>query len=485
MDISVGKIDRSKAFETQMSEFALQDDLPVEPDYSELYSGLTATFLSGKTRDLSWRRKQLEAVERMMHECEADFFAALKSDLGKSAMESFTTETSQVSSDAAYSRKKLNRWTRKKRVPTPIVGQPGRSWIEPEPLGIVLVIGAWNYPVQLTLAGMSAAIAAGNCVVIKPSELAPATSRLLKKVVPEFLDADCVKVVEGDIPETSALLKLPFDHILYTGGGHVARIVMAAAAKNLTPVTLELGGKSPCVVLPDANLEATARRIVWGKYTNSGQTCIAPDYILTDADTEALLLPLLQQNIDDMFGDDPQQSDSYGRMINDRHFERVSALIASGHTVIGGQIDSADKYIAPTVLTDVSDDSPVMQEEIFGPVLPIVRAENLEDAIGIIRRRDKPLSAYLFTNDNRAERKFLDQVSCGNACVNDVMMFMAVHELPFGGVGPSGMGAYSGRRGFETFSHMKSVMKRGWWPDLAVRYAPYTEKKFKFLRKIR
>ncbi len=457
----------------------------VNPDFTELFSTLTATFNSGKTKDLAWRREQLRAVERMMREREGDIFEALHSDLGKSAQESFTTETSYVSGDAAYSRKNLNRWTRRKRVSTPVVGQPGRSWIQPEPLGVVLVIGPWNYPLQLALAGMSAAIAAGNCVVVKPSELAPATSALLAKLVAEYLDPDCISVVEGDVPATTALLELPFDHILYTGGGKVARIIMAAAAKHLTPVTLELGGKSPCVVLPDANLEATARRIVWGKFTNAGQTCIAPDYILTDADTEALLIPLLEKNIREMFGEDPQRSDSYGRIVNDRHFERVNALIESGHTAIGGQVEAADKYIAPTVLTDVKRDSAVMNEEIFGPVLPIVRAENLEDAIALIRGGDKPLAAYVFTNNKRAERKFLDQVSCGNACVNDVMMFMAVHELPFGGVGPSGMGAYSGLRGFETFSHMKAVMKRGWWPDLAVRYAPHTDKKLKFLRKVR
>lgn len=468
-----------------MPDLSESNDLVANPDFTELLLDLTATFNSGKTRELAWRRKQLKAVSRMMHECESDLFDALKSDLGKCAMESFTTETAYVSGDAAYSCKKLSKWTRKKRVSTPIVGQPGKSWIQAEPLGVVLVIGAWNYPVQLTLAGMSAAIAAGNCVVIKPSELAPATSALLARLVPEYLDSDCVKVIEGAVPETTALLDLPFDHILYTGGGNVGRIVMAAAAKHLTPVTLELGGKSPCVVLPDANLAATAKRIAWGKFTNAGQTCIAPDYILTDADTEALLLPLIEKNIQEMFGHDPQKSDSYGRMVNDRHFERVSGLIASGHTAIGGLVDATDKYIAPTVLTDVEADSDIMREEIFGPVLPVVRAENLEEAIAFIRASDKPLAAYVFTNDKGAEKKFLEQVSCGSACVNDVMMFMAVHDLPFGGVGPSGMGAYSGRRGFETFSHMKAVMKRGWWPDLDVRYAPYTEKKFKFLRKVR
>jgi aldehyde dehydrogenase (NAD+) len=468
-----------------MSQAAIHVQAETRLAIAGLFSKLTATFNSGKTKELAWRRSQLQAIERMMQERENEFLAALQADLGKPAQESFTTELSYVSGDAAYCRKNLKRWSSKKRVSTPIIGQPGRSWIQPEPLGVVLVIGAWNYPIQLTLAGMSAAITAGNCVIIKPSELAPATSAALAKIVPEYLDPDCVKVVEGAVDETSALLEQPFDHILYTGGGSVGRIVMAAAAKHLTPVTLELGGKSPCVVLPDSNLEATARRIVWGKYTNAGQTCIAPDYILTDAATEAKLIPLLQKSITDMYGADPQHSDSYGRMVNDRHFERVSSLIDSAQVAIGGETDAATKYIAPTVLTGVAGDSPVMQQEIFGPLLPIVRSESLEEAIAFIRNNDKPLAAYIFTNNRRAEDKFLEQVSCGSACVNDVMMFMTVHELPFGGVGGSGMGAYSGRSGFETFSHMKAVMKRSWWPDLALRYAPYTAKKFNMLRKLR
>ena len=468
-----------------MSQAAIHVQAETGPAIAGLFSKLTATFNSGKTKDLAWRRSQLQAVEKMLQEREDEFLAALQADLGKPAQESFMTELSYVSGDAAYCRKNLKRWSSKKRVATPIMGQPGRSWIQPEPLGVVLVIGAWNYPLQLTLAGMTAAITAGNCVIIKPSELAPATSAALARIVPEYLDPDCVKVVEGAVDETSALLEQPFDHILYTGGGSVGRIVMAAAAKHLTPVTLELGGKSPCVVLPDSNLEATARRIVWGKYTNAGQTCIAPDYILTDAETEAKLIPLLQKSITDMYGDDPKQSDSYGRMVNDRHFERVSGLINSGQVVIGGETDATTKYIAPTVLTGVTNDSPVMQQEIFGPVLPVVRSESLEEAIAFIRNNDKPLAAYIFTNNRQAEDKFLEQVSCGSACVNDVMMFMTVHELPFGGVGGSGMGAYSGRRGFETFSHMKAVMKRSWWPDLAIRYAPYTAKKFNMLRKLR
>ena len=449
------------------------------------FDDLKTTFQSGRTKDLRWRAEQLSAIERMMSEREGEFIDALRQDLGKPALESWVTEISYVSGDAEHCRKNLRRWARKTKVRTPAVVLPGKSWVQPEPLGVVLVIGAWNYPLQLTMSIAVAAIAAGNCVVIKPSEIAPATSALIAKCVAEFLDQDCVRVVEGGVAETTELLEQSFDHILYTGGGNVGRIVMSAAAKNLTPVTLELGGKCPCVVLPDADLDVAARRIVWGKFLNAGQTCTAPDYVLTDIDTEAKLLPLIERSIREMFADDPEQSDSYGRIINDRHFERIRGLMKHGHVAIGGRENAATRYIEPTVLTDVPLDSAAMQEEIFGPVLPIVRANNLDAAIQFIREREKPLAAYLFTNDSVAETRFLDNVSCGNACINDTMMFMAVPELPFGGVGASGMGAYSGKRGFDTFSHMKAVLKRGWWPDLAVRYAPYTAKKFAFLRKIR
>jgi aldehyde dehydrogenase (NAD+) len=455
------------------------------PDFSTMFAGLKATFETERTMSRQWREQQLEAIERMMIECEQEFLDALEADLGKHALEAWSTEISYVAGDAKYCRKNLKKWMKRRRVSTPIVGQPGKSWLDPEPLGVVLVIGAWNYPLQLTLAGAAAAISAGNCVVLKPSELAPATSEVTARLVPKYLDPDCVKVVEGAVPETTALLELPWDHILYTGGGNVGRIVMAAAAKHLTPVTLELGGKSPCVVMPDADLRTTARRIVWAKYTNAGQTCVAPDYVLVDADTEQQLVPLLQQAVTEMFGKDPQQSASYGRIVNERHFERVSRLIESGDVVIGGQTDAASLYIAPTVLSGVSADSAVMQEEIFGPVLPIMRTESLTDAIRFIRAGDKPLAAYIFTRDKANERRFIEMVSCGNMCINDAMMFMTVHELPFGGVGPSGMGSYSGEFGFRTFSHMKAVMRRGWWPDMALRYAPYTDKKFKLLRKLR
>ncbi len=459
--------------------------MPAKDAISSSYGQLRTAFETGQSRSLEWRREQLAALERMMSECEKELMEALAADLGKHPQEAWATEIAYVAGDAAYCHRKLRQWTRRRKVRTPMLGQPGRSWIQPEPLGVVLIIGAWNYPLQLTLAGLAAAIAAGNCAVIKPSELAPATSELIARRVTEFLDSNCIRVVEGAVPETTALLELPFDHILYTGGATVGRIVMAAAAKHLTPVTLELGGKSPCVVLPDTDLETTARRIVWGKFTNAGQTCVAPDYVLTDAQTEAKLLPLMQQCITDMFGACPEQSDSYGRIVNDRHFERIRSFLTSGDVSIGGDSNAESRYIAPTVLTNVSRDSAVMQEEIFGPVLPIVQVDDLDAAIRFIRGGDKPLAAYVFTKDKAAEARFLDQVSSGNACVNDTMMFMTVEELPFGGVGQSGMGAYSGEHGFRTFSHMKAVMKRSWWPDLAVRYAPFTEKKFRMLRKLR
>ena len=470
---------------TQSAAKTVDDSTPVSPDFTALFADLQATFKSGRTRDLTWRAAQLSALERMMTEREAEIIEALRQDLGKPALESWNAEISYVAGEAAYCRKRLKRWSKPRKVHTPSIAKPGKSWMQPEPLGTVLIIGAWNYPLQLVLAGYAAAIAAGNCAILKPSELAPATSHLMARIVPEYMDADCVRVVEGAVPETSALLELPFDHILYTGNGNVARIIMTAAAKHLTPVTLELGGKSPCVVLPDANLETTARRIAWGKFSNAGQTCIAPDYILTDADTETKLLPLIDKVTREMFGDDPQTSDSYGRIVNERHFDRLVGLMQSGKVEMGGQTDRATKYIAPTVLSGISGDDAVMQEEIFGPILPVVRSNNLDKAIDFIRERDKPLAAYLFTKDAGAEERFVKEVSCGSTCINDTMMFMAVDELPFGGVGGSGMGAYSGEHGFRTFSHMKAVMKRGWWPDVALRYAPYTQKKFDMMRKLR
>ena len=445
---------------------------------------LGQAFSSGKTRPRDWRLRQLEGLARMLKERENEFLAALGNDLGKPAFEAWNAELGTTLRELKYLRRHLARWMRPRHVATPVLGMPGRSWVQAEPLGVVLIIGAWNYPLQLILMPLAAAIAAGNCAIVKPSELSPATSAALADWLPQYVDNDCVKVIEGAVPETTALLEERFDHILYTGGGTVGKIVMTAAARHLTPVTLELGGKTPCLVLPDARLDTAARRIVWGKFMNAGQTCIAPDYILTDAATEERLVPLIRKHVREMFGDDPRESDSYARIVNRRHCERLAGLLDAGTIVEGGDCEPETRYMAPTVITNVTSDHAVMKEEIFGPILPIVRCDGLDGAISLIRAGDKPLAAYLFSSDGSAQRRFLDEVSAGSVCINDVMMFFMVTELPFGGVGASGMGRYSGEHGFRTFSHEKAVMRRGWWPDLRLRYAPYTERALKLIRKL-
>ena len=454
------------------------------PIPAELVARLRQAFEGGRTRDPAWRAAQLDGLVRMLEAHESDFLQALEADLGKPQTEGWAHEIGYVIKHARWFKRRLRRLMRPRRVSTPMAVMPGRSWVQAEPLGVVLVMSAWNYPLQLALAPLVTALAAGNAALVKPSEIAPATAAALSRRIPEYLDGDAVAVFEGGVPETTALLKERFDHIVYTGGAEVARIVMRAAAEHLTPVTLELGGKSPCVVMPGADLETAARRIAWGRFINAGQTCVAPDYILTDAETEARLVPLLEKNIREMFGDDPSRSDSYGRIVNQRHFERIRGLLGSGEVAIGGDVDADRGYIAPTVLTDVSTDDPAMQQEIFGPVLPIVRAESLDAATRFIAAGEKPLAAYLFTNRAADERQFLAEVASGNACINDVVLFMAVPELPFGGVGESGMGQYKGEDGFRRLSHERAVLRRGTWPDIRLRYAPYTDKALRWLKRI-
>ncbi|KAA8491353.1 Aldehyde dehydrogenase, dimeric NADP-preferring [Porphyridium purpureum] len=455
-------------------------------EFAALQQGLRGVFETGRTADVAWRERQLLALERMMAERENELADALMADLGKPRMEAWFGEIGMVMQEAKYLRRNLRKWAARRRVSTPLLGLPARSWTLAEPLGLVLIISPWNYPLQLPLAGLAAVLAAGNCAVIKPSELAPASSALLARLVAEYLDPECVKVVTGAVHETTCLLEMPWDHILYTGGGAIGRIVLAAAAKHLTPVTLELGGKSPCVVMADADLSVAARRIAWGKFMNAGQTCIAPDYVILvgSASLEKQLVAALQRTITEMFGEEPEQSESFGRIVNARHFERVLALIQDDrvNVAVGGHANADSRYIAPTVLTDVSADCAAMQEEIFGPVLPVMRMEDLESAMRFIRARDKPLAAYLFTKDAAVETRFEQQVSCGSMCINDTMFFMSVPELPFGGVGASGMGCYTGQHGFNTFSHNKAVMRRAWWPDLALRYAPYSTRKLEIFQ---
>ncbi len=457
--------------------------MPTDPaSFPDMLTQLRASFDSGLTRPLDWRREQLVAIGRMLEENEERLNEALMQDLGKPPQEVLLGETALLFSEIEHARKRLGRWTKPRRVPTPMVGKPGRSRVQPEPLGVVLIIGAWNYPVQLLLGPLIPAIAAGNCAVLKPSEVAAATSHLMAELIPRYLDERAVRVVEGAVEETTELLKLRFDHIFYTGGSAVGKIIMRAAAEHLTPVTLELGGKSPCVIDPGADIESAARRVIWGKCLNAGQTCIAPDYVLVTPADRDRLVGAIEHELFEMYGADRLGSDDYSKIINRRHFDRLRSLLDSAQIAIGGRVDEERCRIEPTVMTDVSPDSALMQEEIFGPILPILEVADLDAAIEFIRGRDKPLSAYLFTRSEESERRFTEAVSTGNLCINDTLMFMSVPDLPFGGVGNSGMGQYHGKAGFDRLSHLKAVMKRGRFPEIPIRFPPYSRAKMRLLK---
>jgi aldehyde dehydrogenase (NAD+) len=451
---------------------------------ADIVSTLRATYNSGKTRPLAWRKQQLEALVRMMEDNEAAFSAALKADLGKPDVEGFITDIAFVTSEVKAMIKNLTKWNKPQRVPTPIVAMPAKSQLIPEPLGVVLVIAPWNYPIQLLLVPAAGAIAAGNTVVMKPSEVSAATSTLLAQLVPKYLDTSAVALVEGSVPETTALLDQHFNHIFYTGNGTVGRIVMAAAAKNLTPVTLELGGKSPVIVDSSANIKVAARRVAWGKFINAGQTCVAPDYVLVDKTVEQPFIEQLRIALNDFYGSDPHASDSYARIVSDRHFMRLTGLMKSGTAVIGGESNASDKYIAPTVLTDVSLDSPIMQEEIFGPVLPVITVSNSDEAIRYVAAHDHPLALYVFAEKQSVINDVLSRTTAGGVTVNGTIMHLTSPHLPFGGVGESGMGGYHGISGVRLFQHMKPVLSRGTKLDPSLAYPPYTARKAKIFRKI-
>src|SRR5512139_1063516 len=443
---------------------------------------LRATFALGKTRPLEWRLHQLSELERMMREHEADFAAALQADLHKCSFETALSELGFVTSEAKYARKHLKRWARAKRVPTPMMALPGTSYIQPEPKGIVLIIAPWNYPLSMVCAPLVGAIAAGNCAVLKPSEVTTNTSAALARIIPRYLDNEAFAVIEGGVPETTELLEHPYDHILYTGNERVARIVMTAAAQHLTPVTLELGGKSPCLIDKSADLEVAAARIAWGKFINAGQTCVAPDHVLVHREVATQFVEILAGKIREFYGDDPSQSPDYCRIASERHTARFATLLAGQNIHTGGQVDVAKRYVAPTIVLDPSPDSALMQEEIFGPILPVITVDEMHHAIRFVAERPKPLALYVFTKSKALEDAVLDKLSAGTVCVNDAVIFMVSPELPFGGVGNSGMGRYTGWFGFETFSHMKPVMKRSFRFDAPMRYPPYTEQKAKLLK---
>lgn len=447
-----------------------------------MIESLRTTYATGMTRSFSWRQQQLEALDKLIVEHEEELLQALADDLGKSKAEGWLTEVGFLRSDIKHTLKHLRQWMRPQRVSQPMMAWPGKSYLQPEPLGVVLIMGAWNYPLQLLLSPLVAALAAGNCAVVKPSELAAATATLLARLLPDYLDTNAVKVVTGGADVAQQLLAERFDHIMYTGGGRVGKIVMKAAAEHLTPVTLELGGKSPAVVLDDADIPTTARRIAWGKWINAGQTCIAPDYVLVDARRHDALVQELQRAIREFFGAEADQAGDYGRIVNEQHWQRLVEYLNDGTVAHGGNYERNERYIEPTILTAVAADSAVMQEEIFGPILPIIPVNNLAEAIEFIQRRDKPLALYGFSNNKAALKQLTEQTHAGNQCNNDTLMFMLNPKLPFGGVGPSGMGRYHGKFGFDTFSHQKALMTRPFWFDPKFRYPPYTSFKQKLLR---
>lgn len=454
-------------------------------EYRKIVERQQAYVKTGVTRCLSWRKQQLRQLHDLVKENEEQLIDALKKDLGKPALEAWSTEIAYVIGDIKHTLKHLNSWAKPRKVRTALVAQPGRSWVQAEPLGSILIMSAWNYPVQLALAPLVAVISAGNAAIIKPSEVALTVSNLLAKLLPEYLDNNAFSVIQGGVPETTALLEQRFDHIMYTGNGHVARIVMKAAAEHLTPVTLELGGKSPVYVDSSADVYITAQRIAWGKWLNAGQTCIAPDYLLVHKSIRTELVDALIEQVISMFSENAKTSDSYGRIINGGHCERLASYLNAADVIYGGQVDPETCYVGPTIVLNPTTDTPLMTEEIFGPILPIIDVDDFDAAKHFVLERDKPLAAYIFSKCQAQINEWSQSVSAGNQCINDVLMFSAVPDLPFGGVGSSGMGQYSGKAGFDQFSHLKAILKRPFIKDLPLRFAPYTPNKFKWLKRLR
>ena len=440
-------------------------------------------FNAGRTRSVAWREEQLRAIERMCEEREAEISEALIRDLGRSAFEAWLGDIASTKAEAVFARKHFRKWMKPQRQSLPLAQMPGRAWVQYDPIGVVLVIGPWNYPFFLCMSPVVAAVAAGNGVVIKPSELAPATSELIARLVPQYLDPEAVRVVEGAADVTQDLLSQGFDHALFTGGTEIGRKIMAAAAPTLTPVTLELGGKSPVLVLPDADLDVTARRIAWTKLLNSGQTCIAPDYVLADRAIARELTEKIVATIAKFRAD--QTTDSL-RIVNERQFDRLVSLLATtaGKVVAGGGSDRSTLSIDATVIVDPAPDDPVMADEIFGPILPIITVGSTEEAVAFVNSRPKPLALYVFTASQDVGRDLVDRMPSGGAVINHLAMHCLVPQLPFGGIGASGMGAYHGQWGFEALSHRRAVLSKPAKPDPSLLYPPYTDRAMKILRRL-
>jgi aldehyde dehydrogenase (NAD+) len=440
-------------------------------------------FNSNKTKEIKFRINSLKKLRESILSNETDIYQALKADLGKSKFESYTCEIGIVLNEISTAIKNLKYWTKPKKVKSRILNFPDKNYIYSHPYGLTLIISPWNYPFQLILNPLIAAISAGNCAILKPSEKAPNTSKLISKIINETFSKNFVAVIEGGVEVSKSLLQQKFDLIFFTGNSRIGREVMKMASENLTPVILELGGKNPAIIDHDADLETAAKKIVWGKFLNAGQTCIAPDYLLVHSDINEIFLDKLKEKSIQFFTDDPKQSKDYSRIINEIHFDRLVKFLSDGNLYFGGQYDRECKYIAPTILTDINWNSKIMDEEIFGPILPVFKFEKIDEAIEKVKSLPIPLSVYYFSTDKRNQQRIIDDIDFGGGSINDCIMHFINPNLPFGGIGESGIGNYHGKSGFDSFSYQKSILKKGNWIDFPLRYPPYAGK-LKWIKKL-
>ncbi|MCR1976047.1 aldehyde dehydrogenase [Clostridium sporogenes] len=433
-------------------------------------------FEKGYTKDINFRIETLKKLKHNIKMNENNIFKALKIDLNKSEFETFITEIGIVYDEINGAIKNIKKWSKPKKVKTPITNFLASSYIYNEPYGVALIIAPWNYPFQLIMAPLVGAISAGNCVLLKPSELAVETEKIIVKIIKETFSDEYIGVVTGGVKESEALLKEKFDYIFYTGGINVGKIVMRAAAEHLTPITLELGGKSPCIVDKDANIDLAARRITWGKFLNAGQTCVAPDYLVVHRNIKEKLISSIENYIIEFFGENAFESEEYPRIINERHFKRLEGYLKEGKIVSGGKTDISNLYIEPTIIEEINLKNRIMEEEIFGPIFPVIEFEGIDEVIDIVKNNPKPLALYYFSEDKEKQEFIIKNISFGGGCINDTIMHLSTSTLPFGGVGSSGMGRYHGRASFEAFSHKKSILKKSNLIDIKIRYAPFKGK---------
>ena len=450
--------------------------------YKELILKQRAFYKTGQTKKLAFRKEKMRMMYRWICENEKLILAALHRDLNKSPFEAYATEIGIVKEEIKYALKHLDQWAKPKYVPTPLTQFPSRSFIYPEPYGLVLIMSPWNYPFQLTIAPLLGALCAGNCAIVKPSAYSPGTSKVVTKMIKDLFPEKYVAVVEGGREENKALLNEHFDYIFFTGSVQVGKFVMEKAAAHLTPVSLELGGKSPCIVDETADIKLAAKRIIWGKLLNAGQTCVAPDYILVHKSMKDKLVKYMAKMIDKMYGQ-PCNNPAYPKIVNEKHFKRLCGLMKEEHVLKGGAVRSATLQIEPTILDRITWESPVMQEEIFGPILPVMTFYDIREVIEMVNARPKPLALYYFTGSKRREARILRSISYGGGCINDTVVHVGTSNMPFGGVGSSGMGAYHGKASFDTFTHYKSIMKKSRYVDIPIRYAPFG-KRLKILKMI-